>query len=140
MKRKYFLLFIYFTIVLGCIEKPGRISGVITFYNKNQPDYMSNIYIVDYSKIDTIEFNYILDYFRVIDLVKTYDYYNGVIVFENIGISLKTHKMLWGLKGNICVLPDCNKVLLVDETLNRTQPFIHVNISSPDKSKSIKDL
>ena len=83
MKRRGFLLLIFSMIIFACVKKPGGISGVITFYNKNQPDYMSNIYIIDYNKIDTIEFNYILDYFRVIDLVKTYDYYNGVIEFDN---------------------------------------------------------
>jgi hypothetical protein len=33
-----------------------------------------------------------------------------------MGISLKTHKMIWGRSGNMCSFPDCKKVLVIDET------------------------
>jgi len=33
-----------------------------------------------------------------------------------MGLSLKTHKMLWGRAGNRCSYPDCNKELVIDET------------------------
>lgn len=33
-----------------------------------------------------------------------------------MGISLKTHKMLWGRSGNRCALPTCRKNLVEDET------------------------
>jgi len=33
-----------------------------------------------------------------------------------MGISLKTHKMLWGRSGGRCSIPDCRKILFVDET------------------------
>ncbi len=83
MRQRGCILFALFIIVLGCTTNPGRISGIVTYYNEDQPDYMSNIYIVDYTKIDTTEFNYILFYNRVIDLVKTYDFCNGVLVIDS---------------------------------------------------------
>lgn len=33
-----------------------------------------------------------------------------------MGVSLKTHKMIWGRSGNICAFPNCKKILVVDET------------------------
>ena len=33
-----------------------------------------------------------------------------------MGITLKTHKMLWGRSGNMCAFPECKKILVVDET------------------------
>ena len=33
-----------------------------------------------------------------------------------MGISLKTHKMLWGRSGNMCAFPDCKKELVMDES------------------------
>jgi len=33
-----------------------------------------------------------------------------------MGISLKTHKMLWGRSGGRCSIPNCRKLLVVDET------------------------
>lgn len=33
-----------------------------------------------------------------------------------MGISTKTHKMLWGRSGNRCALPTCRRVLVEDET------------------------
>lgn len=34
-----------------------------------------------------------------------------------MGISLKTHKMLWGRSGNMCAFPECKKILVADESL-----------------------
>jgi hypothetical protein len=33
-----------------------------------------------------------------------------------MGITLKTHKMIWGRSGNMCAFPECKKILVVDET------------------------
>jgi hypothetical protein len=34
-----------------------------------------------------------------------------------MGISIRTHKMLWGRSGNRCAMPTCKRVLYEDETL-----------------------
>jgi hypothetical protein len=41
---------------------------------------------------------------------------NYKTTIAKMGISLKTHKMLWGRSGNRCALPICRKNLVEDET------------------------
>jgi hypothetical protein len=61
-----------------------------------------------------------------------------------MGISLKTHKMLWGRSGNMCAFPDCKKLLVVDETLTDDPSVIgeeaHIVAQKEDGSRGISSL
>ena len=53
-----------------------------------------------------------------------------------MGISTKTHKMLWGRSGNRCAMPGCRRVLYEDETLTDDASLLgeeaHIVARSPE--------
>jgi hypothetical protein len=53
-----------------------------------------------------------------------------------MSISLKTHKMLWGRSGGRCSMPDCRKLLVVDETETDDPSIVgdeaHIVADKPD--------
>ena len=53
-----------------------------------------------------------------------------------MGISLKSHKMLWGRAGNRCAFPNCQQELVMDETGTDDASLIgeecHIVARSPD--------
>ncbi len=53
-----------------------------------------------------------------------------------MGISLKTHKMLWGRSGGRCSMPECRRLLVVDETETDDPSIIgdeaHIVAREPD--------
>ncbi len=53
-----------------------------------------------------------------------------------MGISLKTHKMLWGRAGNRCAMPECRIELVMDATETDDESLIgeecHIVAKSPD--------
>ena len=61
-----------------------------------------------------------------------------------MGISLKTHKMLWGRSGNMCAFPNCKKELVVDETLTDDPSIIgeeaHIVADSEDWPRGNSEL
>jgi hypothetical protein len=61
-----------------------------------------------------------------------------------MGISLKTHKMLWGRSGNMCAFPDCKKILVVDETLTDDPSVIgeeaHIVAQKKDGPRGLSEL
>lgn len=61
-----------------------------------------------------------------------------------MGISTKTHKMLWGRSGNRCAFPDCKLVLVMDETETDDPSVIgeesHIVARSPVGPRGESDL
>lgn len=61
-----------------------------------------------------------------------------------MGISLKTHKMLWGRLGNHCAMPDCRKELVMDATETDDESLIgeecHIISRSPDGPRRNADF
>lgn len=61
-----------------------------------------------------------------------------------MGISLKTHKMLWGRSGGRCSMPDCKKVLVVDETETDNPSIVgdeaHIVASEPTEPRGDSPL
>jgi hypothetical protein len=61
-----------------------------------------------------------------------------------MGISTKTHKMLWGRSGNRCAMPTCRRVLYEDETLTDDAALVgeeaHIVARSEDGPRGISPL
>lgn len=61
-----------------------------------------------------------------------------------MGISLKTHKLLWGKSGSICAFPDCKRELVIDETETDDPSLIgeeaHIVARKPDGPRGESDL
>jgi len=61
-----------------------------------------------------------------------------------MGISLKTHKMLWGHSGNMCAFPECKLELVMDETQTDDPSIIgeeaHIIARSPDEARGDSKL
>jgi hypothetical protein len=61
-----------------------------------------------------------------------------------MGISLRTHKMLWGRSGNRCAFPDCRRELVEDETLTDDPAVVgdeaHIVAREDDGPRGISTL
>ncbi len=61
-----------------------------------------------------------------------------------MGISLKTHKLLWGRSGNRCAFPDCRHELIADETETDDESVIgdeaHVVAKNNDGPRGESDM